>query len=667
MKAFTLFFFLFFIALSFSIECFSQKRYNVWAFGNEGGINFNTSPPTGFKSKSPEKDPPYYLSSICDNDGNLMFYTDGLTVWNRDGFKMPVYNNWWPLTGDVMPLVCPRPGSDTLFYLFAISTGANPYQLQALPLRLKAAGDLDEMIYPRPTAPNNFQVKLQKNCSMALAGTAHCNQVDYWVSVYSGHALYSYLVTAAGINSTPVITNVSETTILDSTINTGFSNIKFSANSEKAIVPDFDENRVIVYDFDNANGRFSNPLVIELPKAVEEKLGFTLEEIELSPDATKLYLATKFYELIDDGTAGVTQHEVAQCNLKAGSVAEIIKSYTTVSPISDRDFCTRAACFFTYRTLNIGPDGKIYVGMRFADKKSIKVDEAFSVIEAPNEAGLNCRYRKLQFSVGTKYKFGGYNYLRSSSYTLKENGITVQKENCADKPVKFSLLMTKLDSVKWNFGDVASGTANSSTSLYPQHQYPGPGIYTVKALIYSRCIVDTATTIVTIKADVAVKVPAEIRDTSMCFGDALVLNARSGTSNAYTWENGLIYADRTITEAGKYRVVILNDCSVATKEFSVTYDKCPCAMYVPTAFTPNGDGLNDVFKPSTQCYAKQYKFNVFNRFGQIVFSSSDPEKGWNGFVGPYMQATGTFIWTLQYQDPNSKKILQEKGTVLLIR
>jgi gliding motility-associated-like protein len=566
-----------------------------------------------------------------------------------------------------MPLVCPTPGNDTLFYLFAISDGANPYQLQALPLRLKNAGDIDEMIYPRPTTPNNFQYKLQKNCSMVLAGTAHCNQLDYWITVYADHALYSYLVTSTGVNITPVITNVIESIILDSTINPGLSNMKFSANGEKAVVPDFDENRAIVYDFDNATGKFSNPMIIQLPNSVGDKFGFTLEEIELSPDASKLYLATHFYQLNDDGLNGVTEHEVAQCNLKAATATEVLKSYTVVSPITDRDFCTRASCFITYRSLNVGPDGKIYVGMRYADKKSIKVDEAFSVIEAPNEAGLNCRYRKLQLSIGTKYKFLGYNYLRSSSYTLKENGITVQKENCADKPVKFSLLFTKIDSVKWDFGEPPSGATNYSTSFNTQHQYLSTGAYTVKALIYSRCIVDTATTIVTIKPDVAVKVPPTIKDTSICFGDALVLNARSGTSNAYTWENGLIYPDRTITEPGHYRVVILNDCSVATKEFNVTYDRCPCAMFVPTAFTPNGDGLNDVFKPSTQCYAKEYKFTVFNRYGQVVFSSTDPEKGWNGFVGPYSQATGSFIWILQYQDPNSKKIIQQKGTVLLIR
>lgn len=587
-----------------------------------------------------------------------MFYTDGLNVWNRDGFKMPKYNNWWPLAGNVMPLVCPRPGRDTLFYLFAVSDAANPYELQAFPLRLRASGDIDEMIYPRPSGPNNFQQKLKKNCSMVVAGTSHCNQKDFWISTYSDHGMYSFLVTETGVNETPVVSQVPASVITDSTISAGFSNMKFSANGEKAVLPDFDENKVIVFDFDNATGKFSNPIRLGV------KQGITIEEIEISPDGSKLYVATKYPD--NDGVP-VIHHEIAQMDLHSGSAAAIEASFVLVTPISDRESCNRATCFFVYRAMNVGPDGKLYVGMRYATRETIPIDESFSVIEAPNAAGLNCLYKKAQLTVGMKYMFAGYNYVRSVSYSLKENGITVQKQNCADKPVKFGLLFTRVDSVKWDLGDAASGADNYSTVFNPQHQYPGPGTYTVKALIYSRCIVDTAITTITIKPDVSVQVPVNIIDTSLCVGDVLVLNARNGTSNAYTWENGLILPDRTITEAGHYKVMVMNDCSVAVKEFNVTYDRCPCAVYVPTAFTPNGDGLNDVFKPSTQCYAKQYKLCVFNRFGEMVFTSTDPGKGWDGSAGPYRQSSGTFIWTLQYQDPNSKKMLFQKGTVVMLR
>lgn len=637
---------------------YAQKRYNIWTFGANGGLNFNTTPPSAFKSKSEGKEPPYYLSSICDRNGNLMFYTDGITVWNRDGFKMPKYNNWWPLAGSVMPLVCPRPGSDTLFWLFAISDAANPYELQALPLRLRAPGDIDEVIYPRPSGPNNFQKRLKTNCSMALAGTGHCNQRDYWITTYSDHALYSFLVTEAGINPAPVITKVPVSVISDSTVLVGLSNLKFAANGEKLMVPDFQQNKVVVFDFDNATGKLSNPV------SISPQPGHTLEEAELSPDGSKLYVGFKYGE--NDGRP-VVHHEIAQYDLSLGNPAAIEGSYTVVTPISDRESCNRATCFFVYRAMNVGPDGKIYVGMRYATRKTIPIDESFSVIEAPNSPGMACLYKKSALTIRMKYMFAGYNYLRSESYPLKENGIAVLKQSCFDKPVRFDLLFKKVDSVRWDFGDPASGTNNYSKAFTVEHTYPAPGLYKVKAVIYTNCISDTAAVELRIREDLAVNVPQEIKDTSICEGEPLVLNARNGTSNAYTWENGLILPDRTITEPGNYRVAIMNDCSISIRDFKVSVKACPCNVYVPTAFTPNNDGLNDSFKPAVQCYTKNYRLSVFNRYGQLVFVTTNPAVGWDGFVGPYRQQTGTFVWALEYLHPLSKKTISQKGTVVLLR
>lgn len=640
------------------VAAFSQKRYNVWAFGANGGLNFNTSPPTGFKSKAVIEDDPVYYSSICDTNGNLMFYTDGITVWNRNGFKMPKYNNWWPLAGKVMPLVCPRPGSDTLFYLFAVSDAANPYELQALPLKLRKAGDIDEMIYPRPTGPNNFQKRLKTNCSMAVAGTGHCNRRDYWITTYADHALYSFLVTDTGINTIPVVTPVPSSIIYDSTIQPGYSNLKFAANGEKLMIPDLGANQVVVYDFDNATGSFSNPVKLG---AIA---GYQLEEAELSPDGTKLYVGIKRSE--NDGRP-ITYHEVAQYDLSLGSIPAIEGSHTIVTPIADMETCNRATCFFVYRAMNVGPDGRLYVGMRYATRKTIPIDETFSVIEAPNSPGLNCLYKKAALSIRVKYLFAGYNYLRSESYPLRENGIAVQKENCLDKPVRFDILFKKVDSVRWDFGDPASGAANYSTSFSVEHSYPSAGAYKVSAIIYTKCQADTAVVDLAITEDLVVTVPETIKDTTICEGEPLVLNARNGSSNAYTWENGLILPDRTITEAGNYRVMIMNDCSISMREFKVQVKNCPCNVYVPTAFTPNNDGLNDLFKPAVQCFVRNYRLVVFNRYGQQVFSTTDPTKGWDGFVGPYRQQTGTFVWMLEYTNPGTRQVNSRKGTVVLLR
>src|SRR5450432_1940616 len=109
----------FFLALVFfSVNFRAQKRNNIWCFGDSVVINFNTNPVSLFNSRSKGIDPPFYLSSICAKNGNLLFYTDGQTVWNRDNFKLPKFNNWWPWQGNVMPLITPHVGNDSLYYIF---------------------------------------------------------------------------------------------------------------------------------------------------------------------------------------------------------------------------------------------------------------------------------------------------------------------------------------------------------------------------------------------------------------------------------------------------------------------------------------------------------------------------------------------------------------------
>jgi hypothetical protein len=102
-----------FILLLLSFFGQAQKKNNVWAFGINGGLNFNTNPVSPFKSKASADEAIYYISSICDKDGNLLIYTDGRKVWNHNNLVMPKHNNWWFLSGEkLMPLICPYPDND---------------------------------------------------------------------------------------------------------------------------------------------------------------------------------------------------------------------------------------------------------------------------------------------------------------------------------------------------------------------------------------------------------------------------------------------------------------------------------------------------------------------------------------------------------------------------
>jgi gliding motility-associated-like protein len=89
-------------------------------------------------------------------------------------------------------------------------------------------------------------------------------------------------------------------------------------------------------------------------------------------------------------------------------------------------------------------------------------------------------------------------------------------------------------------------------------------------------------------------------------------------------------------------------------------------IFVPTGFTPNGDGLNDVLKPIAVGVERIEFFSVYNRWGQLVFTTTVNGKGWDGQIGGKPQTTNTFVWTVKAVDYTGKPIFQ-KGTSTLIR
>jgi len=650
----TLFFQVFLLCFIYSAQ--GQKTNNVWIFGDHVGLNFNTPTPSYIKNtKSNGTTPPYYISSICDSLGNLLFYTDGATTWDYTHKELPRYGRGWPLSAYSMPLICPYPAKDSFYYIFGISDNSNPYHL--LYLTIQTYPPYSQIVYPQPYTPTNYFTVLNSNASLVLAGTGHCNQRDTWIVSYTPGAFNSFLVTNSGVSTNPVLSPVSTSIVPAGKLEVGFSNIKFSANSEKMVLPLVKENKMIVFSFNNLTGVLHDPVVLRAPP------GMNLEDIELSPDGSKLYFGAW---KLGDPDIFPQLHYIFQMDLDKPSVQEVEQSLYYLSDYPDRELCGPHVCWFVDRTLQLGPDGRIYVSSRYSDV--VALDKTLSVINAPDNRGIDVLYRADAVNVNRMYKFLNYNYIRSNSFSLRENGIQIQKGTCADKPALFSLLYRNgVDSVKWNFGDPGSGSNNFSTSFNPSHFYPGPGNYPAEAIIYKTCITDTARKIVTVLADNAAHVPDFIRDTTVCVGNTLNYNATTPYAKIYAWENGYKYPNRNIDQAGHYEIFVMNDCSVDRKSFNVEFKECPCNTFIPSAFTPNYDGLNDSFKPVVQCFTKQYRLQIFSRYGDVLFETTDSEKGWGGKINGQDAASGVYVWLLQYRNPNSQGLITQKGTVTLIR
>ena len=92
-----------------------------------------------------------------------------------------------------------------------------------------------------------------------------------------------------------------------------------------------------------------------------------------------------------------------------------------------------------------------------------------------------------------------------------------------------------------------------------------------------------------------------------------------------------------------------------------------CYISVPSAFTPNGDGLNDYLYPLNAYKATDLIFRVYNRYGQVIFETKDWTMKWDGTYKNQPQASGTYVWTLEFTEPISHKRIAQKGTTVLIR
>lgn len=164
-------------------------------------------------------------------------------------------------------------------------------------------------------------------------------------------------------------------------------------------------------------------------------------------------------------------------------------------------------------------------------------------------------------------------------------------------------------------------------------------------------------------------------DTAVMVDQPLQLHATGGTRYEWTPPTGLSNSSipdpvgtySTPSNGITYQVNVYNEAGCMETDFLnvKVFQKGP-AIYVPNAFTPNGDGLNDEFKPVNVSIQQMGYFRVYNRWGKLVFSTSEPGKGWDGKINGQLQASETYGWVFKGVDYLGNEIIQ-KGTVTLIR
>jgi gliding motility-associated-like protein len=148
--------------------------------------------------------------------------------------------------------------------------------------------------------------------------------------------------------------------------------------------------------------------------------------------------------------------------------------------------------------------------------------------------------------------------------------------------------------------------------------------------------------------------------------DTLLLEAPGGYP-VYNWMNGQGNGRRfAVTKPGSYTVTVSNGCGSATGTIEVL-DKCDVTILMPSGFTPNGDGVNDIFLVPPQNRGKLLRFEIFNRWGQRIFIATEAVRGWNGQLGSKPAPPGTYVYTVVMTSPNGKTTRTQRGWVVLMR
>ncbi|WP_440066869.1 T9SS type B sorting domain-containing protein [Tenacibaculum discolor] len=601
----------------FTISTFAQKETNIWYFGENAGLDFNSGAPVALNDGI--LDTHEGCATISDKDGMLLFYTDGITVYNKNHTVMM---NGTGLLGNISSshsaIIIPKPSDSNIYYIFTVDELGGSNGLQYSEVDMSLDGGLGSVI--------NKNILLKTPTSEKL--TAVKSTDGYWVlsHLWNSNEFIAYKVSTNGVNTVPVISPVGSQVGPDS--NDAIGTIKISPNGKKIAVARTLKN-VQLFDFDTATGQVSNEITL-LQDTNDYYYG-----VEFSPNNNVLYVS---YE---------TNKGIHQFDLNAGSSHDIINSRLKISGSS--------ISVENYGALQLASDGKIYAVRTFRDH--------IDVINNPNMLGLGCNYQEGAVSLNGRLGKLGLPPFIQSFFRIDD---IIFEDVCFNDTTKFSLV-DSVDSVIWDFGDPSSGINNTSVSLNPTHVFSSPGDYEVSitATVGSQTINKTAT--VTIyKQPIAYPIVDQISfddgnglhdfDTSLI--ENTILNGQTGMEVQYYDSSGielssplpnpLISGTETIT-AKIINPANINCYDTTDIKFIVNNSNPDIDIDFPKFFTPNGDGFNDTWQVNGQLQLIKDIF-IFNRYGKLLKQLNPTSTGWDGTYNGKIQTSNDYWFTVSLED-----------------
>ncbi|MBU1720852.1 MAG: hypothetical protein KKA07_17430, partial [Bacteroidetes bacterium] len=534
-------FFLVFLLFT-SCSLFAQKEGNIWYFGENAGIDFNSGTPVALTNG--QIDTKEGCAAISNASGYLLFYTDGMKVYNRAHNQMPNGDN---LDGNSSAtssgVIVPRPGSTNLFYILTIDAAENDLAngLRYSIVDLNSDGGMGDV-----TTKN---ILLSDNMTEKITAVAHCNGTDIWVIThkFGSSTFYIYKITTSGLMTSPTTQTIGLVHEDDDANHfNALGQIKSSIDGTRiavAIQGHDGLHYVQLFDFDNNTGILSNTITLNFE---EDVYG-----IEFSPDNRYLYADHRY------------EGELYQFDLSSNNQTTIQNSRVLLGTITD-DYTIDS---YNAGALQLAPDGKIYVARHMS--------KYLGVIANPNGAGSACNFSETGFYLGgKKSKEGLPTFIQSYFYKPELN----YGDTCLGHATwfQFNNDNPKIDSIRWNFGDPASGAQNTSNSYQTSHIFTSTGTYTVR-LYYYIC-----NSVITITKNIKIIDVPVINlgpDTLGCTGITIDLSSPY-TGCSYNWSNGSHALSIHVNGPGTYWLQATNSCGSDVDTVIITFADPP-TIYLP--------------------------------------------------------------------------------------
>lgn len=274
-----------FIFLFYFILGNSQGENNNWYFGQAATLNFAFNPPISVSPSNSSMNQYEGVASISDSNGNLLFYSDGITIWNRIGTEMPNGNG---LTGDISScqsvIIIPYPEQPKKYFIITNPrAGLSIFNYVSYSI---IDMDLNNGFGDIPIGFKNIALKDENGLSISLNSEGLTSVINdkgngYWVLI-KRDKLYSFPITKNGFSNIPIISLIPNNIMNDN----GVEHIKISPDNTKiSITKSNSPSSVKIYNFNNFNGQIDNSYSLEV-------IGNALYTSEFSPDNKILYITS---------------------------------------------------------------------------------------------------------------------------------------------------------------------------------------------------------------------------------------------------------------------------------------------------------------------------------------------------------------------------------------